>query len=675
MEITRGRNSFLTSLLALQQDGRHAISAPTNWTHEPLLDVPTEVDAVVGRLSASLVIGQSANEIAEWHFFIGSPGNGKSAAIGKLCRDLISKRNCTVRDESGVSISELEPTAMPYAMRIYEDGKPFASAILVQDASVVRNPYSATVDPAKELIDTLRSAWEKGMALVVCTNRGVLEKAHRDFHMNHEVNTSAWFKVISSLVNAPGMHDADQLRDFDSKKPVFRRLKIGFTFLDNRSLLLGRSTFAELVKKATDESKWEACVKCPAIGTCPFRANRDWLAFDSGSEKVVQLLKRAEMLSGQVIVFREALALISLLLAGCPQDYGETHPCDWVQERIEASDLFSLISRRIYMCLFAASGPFGLERASDLLSKQLEALSTIRGTLPQGSGKARAALDHVVGGIRPSTDVGVARLLGPNGIMANLDPCKESLPASFYDKWDADLEALPADSTPYFCDLERACISIWKTLEAALELSSDIAVPGAYWSLRRWVSNCIMHLGALSEGLTAWPQELDRFELFLTLLSKPVRDRTAQDKIHIKQLDDRLKALLDDEAVTSEAGRVRLTESVTLSGQWVNDRLRPKLISSQTFGGVSLAVQFDGREGAVFGAPVFLWLTRRAEGRLDARCFPQELMAGIEDARIRAAAKSEYAFADDDVELLVVTGTGEQLVLNRIDGEVSIGSK
>ena len=374
MRPSETRNDFLLSLLALQQDGKFAISAPTNWTtHEPLLEAATEVDTIIEELRDSILLGDNGNETARWHFFIGSPGNGKSAAMGKLCRQLMRKA-CQVRDESDVSIADLEPTAIPYAINVYEGDNRFASAQIVQDASVVRNPFSADVDPAKELLGTLKHAWEKGISLVVCTNRGVLEKAHRDNHMDPAVNSTPWFKVVAAIVLTSNSlaGEMDGTREFDGRKPVFRRVKVRYSHLDNRSLLLGRATFKHLVQKAVAESNWACCASCSVQNMCPFKANRDWLVADSARRQVLQLLTRAEVLSGQIIVFREALAIISLVLAGCPRDYDSMHPCDWVRARAADNDIFSLATRRLYMSLFASYCPYGLEAVDDLRKRQLD---------------------------------------------------------------------------------------------------------------------------------------------------------------------------------------------------------------------------------------------------------------------------------------------------------------
>jgi hypothetical protein len=669
------RNDYLLDLLTLQQDGRNAISTPSNWTvNEPLLEVLTEVDTVIDDLQHAILVGSRGNDTARWHFFIGSPGNGKSASMGRLCRRLMSVKGCQVRDEEGVSITDLDPATIPYAINVYEGSSRFASAQIVQDASVVRNPFSPNVDPAREFLDTLKHAWEKGISLVVCTNRGVLEKAHRDNHMNRNVNSTPWFKIVASVVlaNTSLSGEIGSILEFDAKKPVFRKVRVGYSHLDNRSLLLGRDTFARLVQKATSDTYWQRCGSCLVKNMCPFKANRDWLADDRAREKVLQLLTRAEALSGQIIVFREALATISLLLAGCPRDYDSMHPCDWVRTRATSNDIFSLATRRIYMSLFASYCPYGLEAVDRLRKEQLDAFRGLWKSMGEANTRTHRAIRHVVDAHAPSTDVGVTRLLGEKGVIASLDPCREALPAEFYDCWDSDFDAVPTSETPYFTDLERACLSIWKELEESLELAAEHSVSEAHWGLRRWSSNYLLHLGALVEGRSAWAEELDEFAKLLGLMSKPPDQRTIEDKRTIRQLDARLEPLLNAVTGNGASSTVRLSEAVTLAGQWVSEKLKPKTVSSGASGSVSLEVEFGAGERAVLTASMYLWLSRMAAGYLDSRCFPQELLSGVADARVRAAAKGRYAF-ESNVEMVVNTGSGERFKLTRIDGEVDVG--
>jgi hypothetical protein len=100
--------------------------------------------------------------------------------------------------------------------------------------------------------------------------------------------------------------------------------------------------------------------------------------------------------------------------------------------------------------------------------------------------------------------------------------------------------------------------------------------------------------------------------------------------------------------------------------------LKPRAIESKASGSVSLVIEFQGGEQAVFGARTYLLLTRLGEGKVDPRCFPQKLLVGIVDARVRAASRSEYAFQDRKVELKVETSKDKCFRLVRYDGEVNV---
>ena len=672
------QNPFLPKLLALQQDGSDAISAPSNWTRKPLLEVRTYVDKIVEMLEQSILKADCA-EIARWHFFIGSPGNGKSAAMGKLYRQLLSARECVMRDEQNKDIASLPPAEVPYAIHVYEQDNKFATVHIVQDASVVRNPYAPDVDPAVDLLDTLEKAWNAGVSLIVCTNRGVLEKAHRDKHLDNSVNSKPWFKILSSVVSAQptlgGKSNNRETWTFDAKKPAFSKATVDYTHLDDGSFFLGNDTFNDLLASAIDEKHWAICSSCPAVRMCPFKTNRDWLANDAQRKNIVQLLKRAEVLSGQAVVFREALALISLILAGCPGDYGEKHPCKWVQDLTVENDVFSLAARRIYICLFAPYAPHGLEVDNALRQRQINVFTRLSNQMSSASNASRNALLSVIEFQHPSTDVGITRFLGSTGVLRQLDPCMDDLSSEFYDRWDADFDVAKTSGGSMFTEIENTCISVWREMEERLELLSEYQ-PEGRWALRRWSSNFLLHFGAILEGRSAWANDLDEFVRYLELAEK--EDQTTGEKREMRKLDTQLDHLLNATRGNKNEATVQLSEVVKLRGQWVENKLKPKTVSHAESGSVSLAIEFgteDKKELSVFAAPMYLWLSRRTKGKLDERCFPQELLAGARDARIRAASKGEYAFVDNEVELEVTADTDKmRFLLVRIDGEVEVDS-
>jgi hypothetical protein len=668
------RNDFLLKLLALQQDGKDAISAPTNWINQkPILEVSTEIDAILNDLQDAILQNGKRNTTARWHFIVGSPGNGKSAAMGKLSRQLIKNKNCQLFDENYVPITDLEPTILPYAIEVHEGKNKYSSALIVQDASVVRKPFSTDVDPAKDLLNTLEYAWEKGISLVICTNRGVLEKAYRDNHIKHEVNSKPWFKILKAVVKATSSSGAVKTTcKFTGKNSIFQDIKINYDYLDNRSLLQQQDIFDRLIQNAIRSDQWIVCSSCRVNTLCPFKANKEWLFDIIERKKVLDLLTRAEVLSGQIIVFREALAIISLILAGCPKDYDSIHPCEWVQMKVDNKDIFSLISRRIYMNLFTPYSPAGLESVEILRNNQLKSFNELLRIIDERKTATKIGIKHVIDLHFPSTDVGVTRLLSEKGTIAILDPLNDVLPMEFYNKWDSDFDTLLLNDHPFFSEIERACISIWKDLEEALEQVADHSVSEAHWSLRRWSSNFMLHYGALNEGRTSWAKELDYFSMLLGLIAKKPTELSNEDKEKIMILNEQLVSLLNTSVDSSSKPVVNLSNNVILAGGWVNEKLKPSIIGSEISGSVSLGIKFRGGEQADFAAPMYLWLSRKAEGKLDHRCFPQELLLGVEDARVRAASKGDYAVADSDVELSVETGDKESFIIKRYNGDVIV---
>ena len=669
-------NDFLSSLLTLQQDGKQAISAPANWTiEEPLLYVSTDLDEIVADIQDTLLMGEAPNDTARWHFFIGSPGNGKSASIGKLCRHLFSDKNCTILDECRCPIQELQPTDVPYALDVYEEGNKFASVRIVQDASVVRNPFSPDADPAKELIATLEEAWDRGISLIVCSNRGIMEKAYRDNIKNEQVSPQPWFRALSQLVQSKLTLDGEieeQLK-FVSRRPVFNQVKVTFSHLDIRSLLLGSDIFDRILQKAVNPRNWESCEECSAGSLCPYKANRDWLDDDEGRKIVIQVLQSAEVFSGQIIVFREALALVSLLLAGCARDYTNIQPCEWVRAKASSEDFFSLAARRIHMSLFASYVPHGLEINSTLHKTQVDALHLVQKSLERTAPNFKKSVDFVVAHPSPSTDVGITRLLGENGIFALIDPCRESLPAEFYDTWDSDLSAVEKVDSRFLAPIDRKCLEIWVAIEQVIESTPDYTALNSHWALRRWSSNYLMHLGCLIEGRTLWRRELQAYIKILEATGHAPATRTVEEKRLIRDFENNLEALLDTGSSQQKSSeKISLSEAVELQGLWVTRALKPKIVANERTSSVSLYLQFGGGEHASLGASMYAWLSLRARGNLDPRCFPHDLLTAAMDARIRAAARGKYAYENDDVELRVQAGEDEIFRLVRLEGDVDI---
>jgi len=663
-------NDFLSKLLHLQQDGNDAISAPTKWLKErPLLKIKIpDIDKDVDELVEKMLKGKDGNTTGRWHFFIGSPGNGKSAAIGEICYKL--KDKCRIENEEGKSINELDSNEIPYELRIFEGENKFYSAMVIQDASVVPNPFAKNVDPSVDLLNSVEKAWEKGVSLLVCTNRGVIEKAVRDKNLDDNYNKKKWFKILKQLVEKEGQQINYDPWEFEPKK-VFKNTILKSSYLDNNSLLIDSNIFDDLIKEATRQSNWEPCGDCEDAALCPFKANRNWLADTEARGNFLNIMRRAEVLSGQVIVFREALAIISLLLAGCPIDYKDQTPCEWVSKKRQAKDIFALAMRRIYMCMFSSFSSYGLETAKISRETQEQSLKSLQKKLDNNS-DAKQNLKHVTGSLAPSTDVGVKRLLGQDGTIPELDAWRDGLSKNFLDSWDSDYSE---KENKHFTEIEKQCVLTWSGLEKIIESNASYESVKWYQSLRRWSSNFLLHFGMLLEGKTSWANELDDFIDVLRVVRKNKNKRNDEDRKKIRETNIQLGELLTINASGIQTDIVELSENVKLAGDWLN-QLKPKINETAVSRGPFLNVKFserDNSENFTLSARAFIWQKRHSDLSLDPGCFPREFFIGMIDARIRAASSNKndaYAFIKSGVELLIQAGESDSLKLVLDEWEV-----
>jgi len=668
-------NPFLNNLLGLQQDGNQAISAPTNWTKTPpLLEVETKITSLAQKLSSEILIGPDNNRRAKWHFFIGSPGNGKSAAIGRLYREIIKKTDCIILDEEDRSVDQLSPDTLPYKLHVFESDNKFSSLIIVQDASVVSNPFSNEINPSQELLEVLKSAWLKGVSLVICSNRGIVEKAYRDNYLNDDVKNDKWFEILHRVATSDPDHCELGEFEFTGKKRVFEKVQITLSQLDNESLLTGENneTFSMIVDTAVDSQHWDICQDCSAIDNCPFYANKRWLVNVQAKNNFLKIMRRAEALSGQTIVFREALALISFILAGNPRDYHNQSPCGWVHSKIETDDFIGLAMRRIYMSLFCSHTKYGLEPFEKIQQKQRDSIKVLRHNSPRT--RTLNMINNVLNTPSPSSDAGVTRLLGPNGILQEIDFLKTPMTTDFIENWNSSYEDFIEQGGELVSGIEKELVGFFFDLEDIIENSSDYQVAEAFRSIKRWSSNFLIHFGILFEGLSAWSDELDNYIEILQIVQKPNSQRSHDEKKKIHSTNEELEKLL----LTDDADRIPLAGNrVTLYGPWVHRNLKPKINNKAASSNLSLHLKFNEQaESAELSSRAYVWLSRHAKLNLNIKCIPRQLLTGVVDARIRAASqtrgkfKNSYA-GDTEVYLEIVTKSGSYIV-HREDGDAFI---
>ena len=655
-------NQFLKELLNLQQDGSESISAPSNWAQsEPLLKVETKLDGVIDDLLERVEKSQQTPEKIFWHFFIGSPGNGKSAAAGSLARKLI-KAGYVIEDEAGSSLEDIPPSQIPYLLKVYKEGNKFASLWIAQDASVVRNPYGVDADPSNELIDLIIDAAKHAVSLIVCTNRGVLEKASRFGSLKREDQQSPWFLAIKNA--SAGAQSA--VISLPEKKGDTKKIVIDSTNLEVQSLLFKSEIAYRLISTATQDKNWEICKSCSASKMCPFVNNQKWLSTDSGKNTILSLSRYAELLSGQLIVFREFLAFLSLILAGSPTDYEDGTPCQWVHKELASSNLFALVSRRIYMLLFSSYAPSGLEYSQELRGEQVRYIRELLDETPILPDQVRTAVQNVI--TRDvddfvSTDVGVQRLLSHGGVLAKLDVNNSPLPSSFLGRWAIGSDAVKSLPEGLFSELERTTIKIFDELSTCIESSSSLSGKHYFW-LSRWYTSFFFRVGSLAENVFSLGSEISRLAEILNVMQVDAIDPALLRRIA------KIETTLNDLLLGDGSG-VRVSEYGRLKGKWVTEKLRPRMVLEDSLGALGVPVKFGPKEKEVLNAEAFSWLLRKVNTNMAMNSFPMQHLESVQDALVRAAALSDYSVAKDDIELEIRLPNSKSVLLTRFRGSVS----
>ena len=680
-EISPHVNPFVTQLVRLQQDGKEAISGPANWREPPLIEVATDSDADIDALLDAMCPSPGATpHRGRWHWLIGSPGNGKSAKLGLLARRLQERGNKIV-SEDGVAVGAANADWLPYLLEVREEGKPYRFAYLVQDASVVRDPFGAVCDPAKDLANVLRRATARGSSLLLGTNWGVLQRLFDRGHTDPQMREEPWFRAVNGASRKGGdgvtVHSGGGAH---GEKTVFDELEVTYEYLDNWSLLVNSDIFERLLEKATAEQNWDACSGCPSKSLCPLRANRDDLAMDQLRRNVLDILRRVEVLDGQIIVFREAVALISVLLAGCPDDHQGRTPCEWVHDQVEGNKIFNLLARRVPSVLFGATRPHGLEgpehhSPGTMVSRrdQISALREIDGLL-HGSPSVHQALAAVTvpGGL--STNMGVERLLGPDGAIPALDPSLEPRHAVELDDFVAIATSFPsadpsgrAATSLGLRAIEEQCLLAWEAIFNVIAATGDpVTSQDLYFWARRWQTTCLAWIAAVTRGLTALQPELDGYLTFLKTSGE-----LAEQLPMMKKLEGVLEKLLAPRALHGLAAvHVELATSLWLTGQWAESKLRPRLQHEGTRDSNALIVEMSDHHSFVITAETFAWLSRQHELSLSDLSLNPDLLETLRRTQAQAAAASDYSVQDDDVALLIVDERGVQHRIERTRGFV-----
>ena len=656
-------NKFLTELLDLEVSGKAAISAPTNWAETPLLNVETEIDEIVERLAPSLISQNGDNKVGVWWFLVGSPGNGKSAAVGSLVRTLRYKHGAEFKEPKEIGseareISQLDEHEIPYVVELFEKNNKYASALFAQDASVVPNPYDQDPNTATALIELLKAASEKGQSVVVCANRGVIEKALQ----RTEERKEPWYQALNAIQKKDESKSIS-FKDVGPGRLVFNEVKVEVTPLDEKSIIVD-NTFGKLLDKATYNKAWSDCDGCKSNEYCPFKNNRDWLKTDTGRSRFIQVLRYAELMSGQAIVFREAVAFISLMLAGTSRDYKEDlTPCDWVHATVKKEAFFSLLSRRIYMLLFKSQSLCGLKRDQKDRENQIKILTENADKLPDLSANAIKALKKP----NISAEVGLTRFLSLEGVFTEIDPVKENQGKALEQRWNVatgNAESL-MHNQPLMSNLEKRCFTIWADCENLPdEIENQDISHNYYRELRRWITSVTYRLGFFAEGHLLFQKELEEYQQILAIDGN--NDLTDADE----DLKERIEDSFKDFVFGSENSEVKISQVLTVYGKDVSEQLDPEL--NLSVGRKTRLIMTIAENPLELSPRSFAWLARKSRTGLSDKTFPSSVQQVANDIRYKAASYIKYAFIEKRIKLQIIKADESIIDLERRNNKLRV---
>lgn len=524
------RNEFTRSLLKYSAERDDCIGRPQRWGDPPPLVVGTPLQAEMEAFAAE-VWAEPPRLI--WYFLVGGPGNGKSEAVGAFVRHVNSLAEAAGKPRVFDPSSGKHGGAIAYD---FPGDLPNGDMWLLQDVSV---PKTHGSDPAKDLLASLELSADPGMHLLACANRGMLLRAKREARKNggHE-----WLVELLEKIDLVSREDA---RAADAKWQFERggkSIEVRVWPLDHESVLFGEhsgnpwadptgSLLDKVVIQAVEKKRWEqsGCDDCTAREVCPFFNDAKWLRDNGRRVSFLRILRNAEVWSGQRVVLREALGLLSLVLVGCPSDFvegtTELHPCDWVTKRVTGTPsrprderaTLELVSHRIYEDLFARPAPSGIaldaanQRRDRWILKRLESLGPLGKTVASSAKQ----IDRDF-----AKQAGPLRLVGIDGILQPFDPSRDNAWCVKHSiASDGEISSLKQIGATHQCALEQNLAELFQHLEgAAKALSSHEDPAKAFAALYRWASTFYLRLAGTAFGETP---NADSIAAYLGLLQKP----------------------------------------------------------------------------------------------------------------------------------------------------------
>ena len=379
-------NTFVTALLNHGYGGGDAVVVPggTSNIALPVSDSPAGVDFALNKLINS--IKSQRDGVSNWLFLIGGPGNGKSFQVQKLIDEF---KLGPLEDEAGLALRKRN-----YSLES-------SNLLLVNDATIRprREDGCPSGHLAREIREIRQQTKDIDSHAFICINRGILVEERAQLNAEEGWNFERELFEILIHQQEPLKKENTFNREVNSayyqywtapKTSRQGRIDLHLVFLDQISLLESQpaittdnesqppsysvqlpdkasrqeTPFATLINGVIRESHFEAgaCGTCEHRNLCPYLANVNNLRDEHILGGVLQIIRSAEILSGQLFTYRDAWSVIVTLIIGNREsDFEHLSPCKWIHNQLNATQsdpkiLRKLSRHRYFEAMFQAVG-------------------------------------------------------------------------------------------------------------------------------------------------------------------------------------------------------------------------------------------------------------------------------------------------------------------------------
>ena len=311
-------------------------------------------------------------------FLVGGPGNGKTGAAEYFLMKLYG----------GDTIPEYEKANGRITFR-KQISDTIDGIVVIEDATTVPHD-SFRSDMLEFALRAQEDSAYKRYAYIACINRGVLADCINE--SDEEQYATAFIAALSDVVSvgetSPNMWSLDGNRRFLRDVRWKKHISNVYVWPMDAESLIDKNLFGgeikntpgyKLIHRIFEQADCSECNTCSNNDLCPFRENLLSMKEKNGLSDFLYFLHAFEIVTGNKILFRDILAMCSVVFVGNEREYKiikgdktvDTTPCKWVayhaniiksgsaNEALASS--FLLISRRFSQILFGDYSEFSVK--------------------------------------------------------------------------------------------------------------------------------------------------------------------------------------------------------------------------------------------------------------------------------------------------------------------------